>query len=132
MRATVWMLSLVLLWAALHPTVLNAAPLESHRVLLCTQQGMQWVQVQQVSIEVLVDPRNGLAAEDDGHAAMPLLPCPWVNFGQIVPAHDGAERLLSGFLRPYQRLTQHPRSARWQPSMRVRAMAPPCRAPPQA
>lgn len=71
-----WLLLPVLLWTAVHPALINAAQPAGERIMLCSAQGMIWVEVVEQA-----DGALGLVEQlqptDDDEPASAWSPCPW-------------------------------------------------------
>ena len=103
--------ALLMLWAAVHPVLLNA--LAGERVLLCTARGMEWVAVAQAAQEGQ-ETQEGQGAQGVQKAsewagssssgppkqAAPLI-CPWCTFMQLLGAAPAATAALAAFSRAH-------------------------------
>lgn len=137
------MLLLALVWAAIHPAVVNAAPAGVQKVMVCTAQGMVWVDARELEFTPLADafepssasasaiaPAPVLASGDDDAQGAWVWLCPWCQFAcalELAPAQAGG--WLDVYL-PYLAyvLPQRVTSARARPD--VLALWPPTRGPP--
>lgn len=103
--------ALLVLWAAVHPVLLNA--LAGERVLLCTARGMEWVAVAQAAQEGQ-ETQEGQGAQGvqkapewaGGSSSGPLkqaapLICPWCTFMQLLGAAPAATAALAAFSRAH-------------------------------
>ena len=100
--------ALLVLWAAVHPVLLNA--LAGERVLLCTARGMEWVAVAQAAQEgqeaqegqgVQKAPEwAGSSSSGPLKQAAPLI-CPWCTFMQLLGAAPAATAALAAFSRAH-------------------------------
>lgn len=72
--AAIWLL-LALLWSVLHPLVVNALPMDSGKVMICTSQGMVWLDASELDFEVPEFEKP--APQSDDHPTTQAMPCPW-------------------------------------------------------
>lgn len=131
LRPTTIALLLTLLWAVLHPSIINAAHTNAHRVLVCTPHGMAWISAEQPDIQsflALQEDKQKQGEPDGAFAWMP--PCPFSHAAQVLPLHDGMARLLDPLAQTYV-LYQTPRiyTSRLAATDGLR-LRPPSRAPP--
>lgn len=133
LRTTTIALLLTVLWAVLHPSIINAAQASTYRVLVCTPNGMEWIDTSEPSIDsfVAMQERNSQPHKSD--AAFPwMAPCPFSHAGQVLPLHDGMSRIADPLARAYvlyQTKLIYTSTIAWAEGHLI---APPPRAPPHA
>lgn len=133
LRPTTIALLLTVLWAVLHPSIINAAQASTHRVLVCTPNGMAWISAEQPDIQSFIALQEGVAEHDEVDGSLAWMPpCPFNHATQVLPLHDGMARGLDPLAQAYV-LYQTPRlyTSHLAASDGVR-LQPPSRAPPAA
>lgn len=78
-----WLLP-VLLLTAVHPALMNASQSTGERVMLCTSQGMVWLEVVQPESDWFTEQAQPFGSSDDSTAAWSL--CPWCRHAGHWPA----------------------------------------------
>lgn len=102
LRPTTIVLLLTVLWAVLHPSIINAAQTSTHRVLVCTPSGMEWIQTAQPGIEAFIAQQERQIFAPQNEAAFTWLPpCPFSHAGQVLPLHDGMQRSVDPLAEAY-------------------------------
>ncbi|THU04527.1 hypothetical protein E9531_03830 [Lampropedia puyangensis] len=101
-RLIAFALIVAVLWAALHPAIINAAQPTTHRVLVCTPNGMEWVDTDQISIEAFLGlHKTQQTPKSDESSIAWMAPCPFNHATQVLPLHDGSTRLPDPLLKAY-------------------------------
>lgn len=131
LRSTAIVLLWTVLWAVLHPSIINAAQSSTHRVLVCTPNGMEWIETSQPSIESFVAQQERNTQPLTNEAAFPwMAPCPFSHAGHVLPLHDGMLRVADPLAKAY---VLYP--TRWRYTSPIAStgghlLTPPSRAPP--
>ncbi|MDH5856194.1 hypothetical protein [Lampropedia aestuarii] len=103
LRTTTIALLLAVLWAVLHPSIINAAQSSTHRVLVCTPNGMEWIETSQPSLEsFLALQERKTPQQRTSDAVFPwMAPCPFSHAGHVLPLHDGMLRVADPLAHAY-------------------------------
>lgn len=104
-RCAAFGLLLALLWAAIHPAVINAFPRQAQQVLFCTTNGMAWLDTNDLGYQPIelqfAEPDNGphdlLVPDHDSLIAS----TPWCQHAVVYERSDPAHQRALGIFSPW-------------------------------
>ena len=98
-------LLLALLWAAIHPAVINAFPRNTHQILFCATNGMTWVDTRTLDyppIELVMAQAESQALDAAGSGPEKIIfSCPWCQHAVTLESAAPPLQTVLGIYSPW-------------------------------